>query len=291
MAAGTSALLLLLAGAVAGVVALTGAAAGRTVVTATGENAAGDTDSATGDSATGDSATGDSAGDSAAGDEGRASGEMPANGPRSGVRRGSTALPRTASDAGRTAPRHLTAEPSAPGVTDSGSRPPSPSPTSPVVTSRTDVETRQIPFETRVVRDPSSPRGTRRIQTPGVPGVETLRYLVTLTDGQPTDRRLLDATVTRQPRHQVVVLGTKRPPAPHAECGQALNICVPLGRSALCLSAQPSLSASADPAGTVADTDAGVTAVAGPQALAPDRPVQAGDLPAADTGLLGDLAC
>jgi hypothetical protein len=210
-------------------------------------------------------------------------------------------------------------------VTGPVTRPPSPSPTRPVLTSRTDVETREIPFETRTVRDPALPRGTRRVDTPGVPGVETLRYLVTLADGQPTGRRLIDATVTRQPQHRIVALGTRRPPAQHAGCGQALNICVPLGRRAACLIGEPSPvtsdAAAAEPSAGLptaglpggglpggglptgglptgdlptGDLPTGGlpgTGDDGSRALVADNPVQIGGLSGADTDLLGDLAC
>jgi hypothetical protein len=109
------------------------------------------------------------------------------------------------------------------------------SPAQPLVSTRIEVETREIPYETRVVRDPALPRGTRKVEAPGVPGVETLRYLVTLTDGQPTDRRLIDAVVTQQPQHRVVAFGTQHAMQHHGKnCGEALNFCVPLGRSAMC---------------------------------------------------------
>ncbi|AEV88561.1 hypothetical protein ACWT_7551 [Actinoplanes sp. SE50] len=101
----------------------------------------------------------------------------------------------------------------------------------PVVTTRTDTEIRPVPFRTRVVRDDTLPQGFHRLQSPGAPGEEKVRYLVTLTDGRPTGRRLLDTTVTRQPQPRVVVLGTQ-------DCSGAFDLCVPLGRSA-CPSAAP----------------------------------------------------
>ena len=108
----------------------------------------------------------------------------------------------------------------------------------PVQTTQTQIETKEIPYETRTVHDPALPRGTQRVETPGVNGVETLRYLVTLTGGRPTDRKLIDAVVTRQPQHQVVALGTQSPALgtrhPVRNCGEALNFCVPLGRKAVC---------------------------------------------------------
>ncbi|MEV6298208.1 G5 domain-containing protein [Actinoplanes sp. NPDC051861] len=102
--------------------------------------------------------------------------------------------------------------------------------TAPEVTTRTDVETRPVPFPTRLVRDPVLPRGTRKIQSPGVAGEETLRYLVTLTDGKPTQRRLVDTTVTRKPEPRVVAFGARK----GRDCEGALRVCVPLGRSAQC---------------------------------------------------------
>jgi hypothetical protein len=114
-----------------------------------------------------------------------------------------------------------------------------------VTTTRTDVETRAIPFRTRLVRDPEMPRGAKRVQTQGVPGEETLRYLVTLVDGQPTDRKLVDTTVTREPQHRVVAYGWSRRGGPNrggtmqgggfrkdGACGHSLRVCVPLGRKA-----------------------------------------------------------
>jgi len=113
-------------------------------------------------------------------------------------------------------------------------------PSGPVVTTRTEVQTREIPFETRMVRDPSLPRGSQQVQTPGVAGEQTLRYLVTLTDGRPTSRRLLDTVVTRAPQQEIVVFGGRYAPEPapgpdrRRHCGEALDFCVPLGRGATC---------------------------------------------------------
>ena len=115
-----------------------------------------------------------------------------------------------------------------------------PSAASQTITTRTETETREIPFETRMVRDPSLPRGTQQVETPGVAGEQTLHYLVTLTDGVPTGRRLLDTTVTRPPQHEIVAFGGRYAPAPapgpdrRRHCGEALNFCVPLGRAAVC---------------------------------------------------------
>jgi len=146
--------------------------------------------------------------------------------------------PRTRGGAGRTATRTPSPPPPRAAAPDRSTGPAAavaPS-AAPAQTTRTEVETREIPFETRLVRDSSLPHGSKRIQTPGVPGEETLRYLVTVTDGQVTDRRLLDTKVTRRPQHRVVAFGSRQllGHQPDRDCGRALNVCVPLGRSAVC---------------------------------------------------------
>ncbi|MEU4687482.1 G5 domain-containing protein [Actinoplanes sp. NPDC023714] len=106
----------------------------------------------------------------------------------------------------------------------------------PVVTTRTDVETREIPYDTQVIRDPSLPRGTRKIESPGASGEETLRYLVTLTNGKQTARILIGSEVTRAPEPRIVVFGARR--KWDRDCEGALRVCVPLGRSAVCPEAE-----------------------------------------------------
>jgi hypothetical protein len=211
MAAGTSALLIAIGGGVAGVAALTRDGAKPHVVTAVGDSAA----------------------------PGATASEAPS--PVPPLKGAVATRARTAAEADRSASRNPVREP----VPVEG-RPPAkaqPSPEAPaagasaglagqagqVVTTRTEVETREIPYPTRTVRDPGLPSGSKRVQTPGVAGEETLRYLVTVTDGKPTDRRLLDSTVTRQPQQEIVALG-----AQNGQKGCPLDFCVPLGRDATC---------------------------------------------------------
>jgi hypothetical protein len=104
-----------------------------------------------------------------------------------------------------------------------------------VITRVTVSETRPIPYRTRVVGDPSLPRGSRRVETPGIPGEQTLRWLVTRTDGKETSRRLIDTTVTEEPQHEVVAFGSPRRGwrLHHMrECGPGMDPCLPVGRSA-----------------------------------------------------------
>ncbi len=115
-------------------------------------------------------------------------------------------------------------------------------PATQVLTTRTELEKRPVPFETRLVRDPLLPPGFREVQKAGAPGEETLRYLVSFTDGKETDRKLMDVSVTRQPQDRIVAFGTGRgldrpnrryPDRPRLrECGPGLKICMPFGRSA-----------------------------------------------------------
>jgi hypothetical protein len=108
-------------------------------------------------------------------------------------------------------------------------------------------ETEAIPFRTTLVRDPSLPRGSREIETPGVPGERLLRYEVTYTGNRETSRRLLDSTVTREPQDRVVAFGNRgrggqhsggpgrhdRGRGPGKEC-RLLGTCVRMGREAVC---------------------------------------------------------
>ncbi|MEV4636309.1 G5 domain-containing protein [Actinoplanes sp. NPDC049548] len=103
-------------------------------------------------------------------------------------------------------------------------------------------ETQTIPFRTMLVRDPSLPRGSKRVQTAGVPGERVLHYEVTYTGTKETARRLLDSTVTREPTHRVIAFGDRRGGGdghhdghrPGRDCGRGGPECTPIGRSAVC---------------------------------------------------------
>jgi hypothetical protein len=160
---------------------------------------------------------------------------------------------RISAEANRTAtrdPRQSTsgADPATAGASGSTAVPPAVPGTAPVVTTQTVTETRAIPYQTRLVRDPALPRGQKRVETEGINGEETLRWLVTFRDGKQADRQLVGSTVTRQPQHRVIAFGWQgrvRVPGRghggpghgparghHRECGPSLRACLPLGRSA-----------------------------------------------------------
>lgn len=82
---------------------------------------------------------------------------------------------------------------------------------------RTVTETEEIPFEEVVVDDPGLPAGTTEVRVEGRPGVKTLTYEVTYTDGVETERRLVSEKITREPEDRVVARGTGRPPEPEPE--------------------------------------------------------------------------
>ena len=211
MTAGTSALLIAIGGGAVGIAALTKNSSRPRIVTAMGEAAQAPVPTGS--------------------DPDRRAPAVPPTMARMGT---DAVTSRTAEAADRTATRAPRREddPAAPQATAAAAPAPPPAgPDRPAITTRTDVETRAIPYETQLVRDPSLPRGTRRVQTPGVAGEETLRYLVTLTDGRETDRRLLDTTVTRPPQQQVIAFGGRRG---RDRCGETLDFCVPLGRGGTC---------------------------------------------------------
>ena len=222
MTAGTSALLVLIAGGAATVAAITKGdprvanAAGRDSTIAAAVQPAGPVPAATGAS-TGEFAVGAGLGDAGAGVESRMSDEADRTATR-GPRRVATG-----GRAGGSSRGDADAAPEAPGVTTAA----------PVITTSTVTETRPIPYQTRLVRDPSLPRGSRRVQTPGIPGEQTLRWLVTRSDGKETGRELIDTTVTREPQHQVIAFGGHGGGWRHRhqrECGLGLDPCLPLRR-------------------------------------------------------------
>lgn len=102
----------------------------------------------------------------------------------------------------------------------------------PVVETRRETQTQQIPFQTKTVEDATLAEGTQKIKTAGVPGTKTLVYEVTLIDGAQTDKKLISETVTKAPVTQVVAIGTKQAQQCHASYSGA---CVPIASDVDCL--------------------------------------------------------
>lgn len=96
---------------------------------------------------------------------------------------------------------------------------------------RTVTETRAIAFATRTVNDPTLAKGATAIRTRGVPGVMTLTYEVTFTNGVQTAKRLVRTTVTKAPVTQVAAIGTKTSPKCDPNYSGA---CVPIASDVDC---------------------------------------------------------
>jgi hypothetical protein len=95
--------------------------------------------------------------------------------------------------------------------TDTAAVAPSPaSEGTPTVKKSTVTVTRRIPYVTRRVKDSALAEGATRVRIPGRTGAKTLTYVVTLTDGVETDRKLVREVVTRRPVTRVIVVGTKQ---------------------------------------------------------------------------------
>jgi hypothetical protein len=127
----------------------------------------------------------------------------------------------------------------------------SPAPPTPVVRIVRVSETEPIPFRTRLIRDPSLPRGSKRVRTQGVPGERVLHYEITYTGTVETGRRLIGSTVSRRPQHRVIAFGNRHRSGTHDGGGISQNSgggggdrqrgecrpaepCFGLGRSAAC---------------------------------------------------------
>ncbi|HEX5995252.1 MAG TPA: G5 domain-containing protein [Jiangellales bacterium] len=85
----------------------------------------------------------------------------------------------------------------------------------PAIEKRLVTERRAIAFDTRTVRDNTLAKGTTVVRTRGVPGVRTLAYEVTLTNGVQTAKKLVRSVVTKDPVTQVVAIGTRPGPRRH----------------------------------------------------------------------------
>jgi len=88
----------------------------------------------------------------------------------------------------------------------------------PLIEKRIVTETQVIAFATRTVRDNTLAKGTSTVRTSGVPGVRTLTYQVTFTNGVQTAKTLVRSVVTKEPVTEVVAVGTKPSPRSDPDC-------------------------------------------------------------------------
>jgi len=101
----------------------------------------------------------------------------------------------------------------------------------PTVEKHIITKTRAIPYTTRKVHDPTLAKGTTKVTSPGTPGVNTLTYEVTFTNGVQTSKRLLRTVTTRAPVERVIAIGTKQTP----QCDPNYSgACVPIASDVDC---------------------------------------------------------
>ncbi len=74
-----------------------------------------------------------------------------------------------------------------------------------------DTVTEVIPFTTETVEEPALPQGYRRVRTTGRAGEAVTTYATRSLEGAEVERTVLSREVTREPRNEVVVVGTMDP--------------------------------------------------------------------------------
>jgi uncharacterized protein YabE (DUF348 family) len=69
-----------------------------------------------------------------------------------------------------------------------------------------------VPHQTVQTQDPNAIKGTQKVTQPGVDGLQTTTFKVTLVDGVETARQQLSSTVTKPAVDELVTVGTKAAP-------------------------------------------------------------------------------
>src|SRR6185437_7055359 len=80
---------------------------------------------------------------------------------------------------------------------------------SPVVKKRIVTSRRAIPFKTMRVSDSTLSKGSNRVRSRGVRGVEILTYKITFRNGIQVRNKLIRTVIVRAPVTQVIAVGTK----------------------------------------------------------------------------------
>ena len=105
----------------------------------------------------------------------------------------------------------------------------------PTTTTKRVVEFRTIPFKKKTVTDGSLPKGEKTIRTTGSNGTRKLTYEVTYVNGVQTAKELLRQEVSKQPRTQVTVVGTKvEEESGSSGCDPNYSGCVPIASDVDC---------------------------------------------------------
>jgi hypothetical protein len=136
-----------------------------------------------------------------------------------------------ARDTGTTEPA---TDPAAEAATDPATEAATSEPTTePTVTRKTVTVRKSIPYATKKVDDDTLAKGRTKVRTPGVAGVRTLTYQVTLAGGKETGRTLVSNVVTKQPVTKVVAVGAKATSG-GGNCDPNYRPCVPIASDVDC---------------------------------------------------------
>ncbi|WP_245534387.1 ubiquitin-like domain-containing protein [Xylanimonas cellulosilytica] len=84
-----------------------------------------------------------------------------------------------------------------------------------------DTVTEVLPFETRIVEESALPQGYRHVRTAGRPGEATTSYAIRSLNGAEVERTVVARVVSREPRDEVVVVGTMDPASIQVDPGSA----------------------------------------------------------------------
>ncbi|WP_265522642.1 ubiquitin-like domain-containing protein [Oerskovia flava] len=90
-----------------------------------------------------------------------------------------------------------------------------------------DKVTEVLPFDSQEIEDPSLPRGHRVVETSGLAGEAVTTYAVRTLEGAEVSREVVARVVTREPRDEVIRIGTFNPSSVSVDPGSARA----LGRS------------------------------------------------------------
>jgi hypothetical protein len=98
------------------------------------------------------------------------------------------------------------------------------------------VEFKVIPFKKRTVTDDSLDKGVKKVRTAGANGTRRLTYRVTYVNGVQTKKQLIRQEVSKEPRTQVTVVGTKvdEPERSGGGCDPNYSGCVPVASDVDC---------------------------------------------------------
>lgn len=79
----------------------------------------------------------------------------------------------------------------------------------PVIETKEDIKIEPITFETTTKSDSTLAKGQTKTKQEGKNGSKELKYKITITNGQETNRELISETIVVEPVNKIVLIGTK----------------------------------------------------------------------------------